>query len=258
MDNGNNFVQIIDVTSDNVADAGFYCIKDKKAAGYHAKLEWFQSQINAGLEIKIALNSDGKQVGFIEYVPSELVWRPIRATNFLIIQCIAVIAKDSRDKGIGTSLIKQCEIDARAEGKSGICAFSSNGPWIANKSLFEKNNFVIEDRLDRFELMVKYFNNNCDKPKIIDWTAEQKNYTGWHLIYSNQCPWHTKSVTDLTHSAINNNIVLNITKLISPEEAQNAPTGFGTFALIKDGKLLADHYISKTRFENILRNEIKE
>jgi hypothetical protein len=48
-----------------------------------------------------------------------------------------------------------------------------------------------------------------------------------------------------------------VIKLVTPREAQNAPSGFGTFALLKDGKLLGDHYLSRTRFENIIRQEMK-
>ena len=44
-------------------------------------------------------------------------------------------------------------------------------------------------------------------------------------------------------------------KLTSLKKVQNAPSGFGTFSLIKDGKLIKDHYLSRTRFENILRQE---
>lgn len=36
--------------------------------------------------------------------------------------------------------------------------------------------------------------------------------------------------------------------------AQSAPSGFGVFALLKDGQLLEGHYISKTRFKNILQS----
>jgi hypothetical protein len=51
-------------------------------------------------------------------------------------------------------------------------------------------------------------------------------------------------------------IEMKVTKLLTPEEARNAPSGFGTFSLIKDGKLLEDHYLSRTRFENILKKEL--
>jgi GNAT superfamily N-acetyltransferase len=251
----NTDINIIDVSADNVSETGIYCIRDKKSAGYSAKIEWFKTKINNGLKIKIAADNAGKQIGFIEYAPSEQAWRPVKADNFYFIQCIALFAKEAKGKGVGSYLIEQCEADAKKNGKSGVCAMCSEGPWMANKTLYEKNNFSAADKLDRFELMVKSFDAKAKTPKFIDWTKEQKTYLGWNLVYSDQCPWHEKSVTDIKQSAAEHGIELTILKLQTPEEAQKAPSGFGTFSLLKDGKLLADHYISRTRFENILRQE---
>ncbi|MES2478841.1 MAG: YoaP domain-containing protein [Bacteroidota bacterium] len=248
-------INIIDVTSENVSEAGIYCIKDKKAAGYKAKLDWFCSKLNHGLKIKIALDNTGKQIGFIEYLPSEQAWRPVKAANFYFIQCIALFVKDAKQKGVASYLIRQCELDAKQNGKSGICAMSSDGVWMADKTVYEKNGFIIADRLDRFELMVKSFEEKTAKPSFYDWTKEQKKYQGWHLLYADQCPWHEKSAQDLQQSAIEHGIMLQVKKSITPKEAQKAPSGFGTFSLLRDGKLLADHYISRTRFENILKQE---
>lgn len=254
----NSKINILNVTTDNVAEVGIYCIKDKKSPGYHSKVEWFKAKINKGLKIKIAIDSKGKQIGFIEYIPSELAWRPIKADNYYFIQCIALFVKEAKDKGVGSFLIQLCAQDAKDKKKSGICAMSSEGPWIANKSLYEKNKFSIVDRLDRFELMVKAFGGKNAKPQFFDWTKEQSKYKGWHLVYADQCPWHEKSITDIQQSALDNGIKLAVKKLLTPKEAQNAPSGFGTFSLIKDGKLLSDHYISRTRFENILKQETKK
>jgi len=251
----NEKINILDVTTKNVSEVGIFCIKDKKSPGYNAKVEWYKSKINKGLKIKIATDNAGKQIGFIEYIPSELAWRPIKADNFYFIHCIVLFVKEAKEKGIGSYLINECELDAKKNGKSGICVMSSDGPWMANKSLYEKNNFSVVEKLDRFELMVKSFDSKVNNPKFIDWTIEQKKYIGWHLIYADQCPWHEKSITDLNQAAIENEIELSIRKLQTPKEAQNAPSGFGTFSLIKDGKLLADHYISRTRFENILKQQ---
>jgi len=244
---------IIDVTADNVAEHGIYCIKDKKSAGYKSKVEWYKSKINEGLKIKIAVDGAGRQLGFIEYIPSELAWRPINASNYYFVQCIAVFVKDAKDKGVGSSLLDECERDAIASNKNGMCAMSSDGPWIANKSLYQKNHFEVAERLDRFELMVKALNNTKAKPQFNDWTKEQEKYQGWHLVYSDQCPWHDKSITDIRQCALDNGVDVEIKRLETPNEAQRAPSGFGTFSLVKDGVLLADHYISKTRFENILK-----
>jgi hypothetical protein len=252
-----NDIVIINVTVDNVEEVGIYCIKDKKSPGYKSKVEWFKNEINKGLRIKIAVDKQGKQLGFIEYISSELAWRPIKATNYFFIQCIALFDKEAKDMGIGSFLIQKCEQDAKDNKKSGICAMSSEGPWIANKSLFEKNKLTIADNSDRFELMVKSFDNGTATPKFFDWTNEQAKYKGWNLMYSDQCPWHEKSIRDIQQSANDNGIKLKVKKLRTPKEAQEAPSGFGTFCLIKDGKLLADHCISKTRFENIVRQELK-
>ena len=158
---------------------------------------------------------------------------------------------------IGTALLKQCEQDALLNNKAGVCAMSSDGAWMANRTLFEKNGFTITDKLDRFELLSKKLKENVSAPKFFDWQTRQAEYKGWNLIYSDQCPWHEKSITDLKQSALDNGILLKVKKLTTPKEAQNAPSGFGTFSLIKDGKLLGDHYLSRTRFENILQQEMK-
>jgi len=258
MENKIDEVNILDITPDNVEDVGIFCIKDKKSPGYHAKVEWFKSKLNRGLKIKIAIDSMGKQVGYIEYIPAELAWRPIIADNYFFIHCIALFVKDAKGKGVGSFLIQQCEQDAIDAKKFGVCAMSSDGPWIANKSLFEKNMFVVADRRDRFELMVKSFGKINTAPCFIDWTKEQPKYSGWNLVYADQCPWHQKSIVDLQQSAIDNGIDLIVKKLETPEEAQKAPSGFGTFSLIKDGKLIADHYISRTRFENIVRQQSRK
>jgi len=250
-------INIVDVTADNVSEVGIYCIKNKRLPGFNAKVDWFKSKINNGVKIKIATNNAGKQIGFIEYIPSELAWRPIKADNFYFIHCIGIFLKDVKGKGVGSYLIQECESDARKVGKSGICAMSSDGPWMANKTLYEKNNFSVVEKLDRFELLVKSFDTKSGIPKFIDWTNEQQKYMGWHLVYTDQCPWHEKSITDIKQAALDHEIKLTIKKLLTPEEAQNAPSGFGTFSLIKDGKLLADHYISRTKFESIIQHETK-
>ena len=162
----NNIINILDITEDNVDEIGIYCIKDKKSPGYHAKVDWFKMKMNHGLKIKIAVDENGKQLGFIEYIPSELAWRPIKANNYYFIQCIALFVKEAKEKGIGSYLIQECEKDAKINKKAGICAMSSDGPWIANKSLFEKNKFRVAEKLDRFELMVKTFDHISIKPQF--------------------------------------------------------------------------------------------
>jgi len=251
-----NKISILEVTPDNVSEIGLFCIKDKKSPGYTLKMDWFKSKTNQGVKIRIATDQQNKQLGFIEYIPSELAWRPVAAKNYLFVQCIALMVKEARHSGIGSTLLGHCLDDARLNNKSGVCAMSSDGVWIANRTLFEKNGFAMVDKLGRFELMSFKLDDKFQQPHFIDWTRHQTEYTGWNLVYSDQCPWHDKSISDLRQAASNFGIELKVKKLSTPLEAQNAPSGFGTFSLLKDGKLLEDHYLSRTRFENIVKQEI--
>lgn len=53
-------------------------------------------------------------------------------------------------------------------------------------------------------------------------------------------------------------IDLKLKKIETVDEAKNAPSGFGTYSLIYNGKLIEDHYLSATRFRNILKKELKK
>jgi len=79
---------------------------------------------------------------------------------------------------------------------------------------------------------------------------------GLHLIYSAQCPMLPKSVEDLADMCQDHGVELTITELTSAKEAQSAPSYYGVFNLVWNGRLLSDHYVSKGRFKNLLRKEI--
>lgn len=239
----------------NVEEHGFFCIKNKKADGYKAKLQWFLHQYELGLRIFIATGETGKQLGFVECIPAEFAWRPLEAEGYLFIQCITVYSKKDRQQGLGKYLLQRCE-QLALEGKHiGLCSMTSNKPWVAEKGLFEKSGFEKVEELGRFELMAKSLTHSQKLPGLIDWQAQQAQYQGWHLVYANQCPWHQKAVDELSKTASDRGISLQISQLHTPEEAHLAPSGFGTFSLLFNGRLLADHYISKTRFLNILNKE---
>ena len=67
-----------------------------------------------------------------------------------------------------------------------------------------------------------------------------------------------KSVNDLSIMAAEHGLEVKVTVLNSAREAQNAPSYYGVFALVWNGRLLSDHYVSQGRFRNILRKEIQK
>jgi len=249
-------INIKTINESNIEKAGFYCVVNKKSEGFIAKKDWFLNTCNKNITIKIAFDENENSLGFIEYTDAEKAWKPINAENFVVIHCIMVKSKKDRDKNIATSLLQSIEKEAFDKGKYGICVLVSDGVWAANKNLFEKNNYKKTDTLGRFDLYSKRFSVDFPFPSIINWEIKLKQYQGWNIVYSDQCPWHTKSVEDLLSTAKKYDVKLNVIKLNSSDEAKNSPSGFANFSLIYNGKLLEDHYISSTRFENILKKEI--
>jgi hypothetical protein len=67
---------------------------------------------------------------------------------------------------------------------------------------------------------------------------------------------HAKSATDLSAMAARLGLKLKVTVLHTAQEAQSAPFYYGVFNLMWNGRLLADHYVSKGRFKNLLHREI--
>ena len=65
-----------------------------------------------------------------------------------------------------------------------------------------------------------------------------------------------KSAADLVEMAFENGLKLNVTVMKTAKDAQNAPSYYGVYNLLWNGRLLADHYVSKGRFKNILKNDI--
>ena len=251
-------MKLVEVTPKNALEESFFCIKDKKRQGFKDKHNWFEKRHKEGMRIKILKSDDDKMIGFIEYVPGKYAWRPIDADNYMFIHCIYIYSKKERSQGYGAMLIDDAVQEAKARNLDGLCVMTSEGGWLANKTLFEKNGFTEIETKDRFELLAKTWNTDAPKPQLRDWHSQQKKYKGWHLTFSDQCPWNEKSAEAIINAAMDHGIDLNVSKISTVKQAKSAPSGFGVFNLLRDGRLLEDHYISHTRFRNILKKELQK
>jgi hypothetical protein len=195
-------------------------------------------------------------IGFIEYVPGEYAWRAVEAKDYLFIHCIWINPNKYKEKGYGSLLVNEALNDAKKQGKNGVAVITSEGPFIASKNLFLKNDFKVIEKADRFELLIKQFKKG-PLPKFTDWQKQLTQYKGLNIVYSNQCPWVARSIKELTGIAEENGLKRKVTELKSAKEAQNAPAIYATFTLIYEGKIFADHYLSSARFLNILKKEMK-
>jgi hypothetical protein len=78
------------------------------------------------------------------------------------------------------------------------------------------------------------------------------------IIRANQCP-HTIRFADKIADMAKKTYKLKpqIVELRTYRQAQNAPTPYAVFAVIYNGRLLADQQISSSRFKNIMNKIIK-
>jgi GNAT superfamily N-acetyltransferase len=248
---------IVTLTPAKIAEYGIYCIRDPKTEGYRAKTKWLEARFKEGLQFKLIYSAgEAKPAGFIEYTPGEVNWRALEAPGWLVIHCIMVQHKKHQRQGLGRMLVESCLQDAKRQKRTGVAVLASDGAWCADGRIFEKLGFEVAAEADRFRLLVKRLKRG-PLPKFRDWESRLAKTKGWQLAYCHQCPWHAKAVHELSKVAEQKDLSLQMIELKSPAKAQQAPAAFGVFSLTQDGRLLADHYISATRFRNILKQELR-
>ena len=253
-------VEIIDTNADNILIYGICGYKNIKRAGYPEKIEWLKNRFPEGLKIKTLHSDKNGTQGMIEYIPGEYCWRPVEARGYMFIHCIFSGFKNAyKGKGYGTLLLKECLEDAKKKNMYGVSAVTRKGSFMAGKELFLKNGFeVVDTAPPDFELLVKKFNKNAPNPKFKgDWVERLSRYgKGLTIIRAGQCPYTVKNVREIIETAEKKyGIKSNIIELKNCKEAQNSPCPFGIFCIIYDGKVIAHHPISNTRFENIMKSK---
>lgn len=239
--------KIVSVGADNVDEEGFFCYKSKpKSAGYQQKLAWLKQRFAEGMRIKI-LYEGQRSVGFVEYIPGEFAWRAVEAPDYLLIHCIWVVGKGKK-KGYGSRLLDECVEDARKMQRHGVAIVTSSRHWLAGKKLFLKNGFEVVDHAPPFELLVKRFGNDAPLPAFPqDWDERASRYgAGLTIIHADQCPYINDAVKQYVELAAERGAEARVIRLTSGREVQDAaPSAYGVFNVVHDGRLVTYHYMGK-------------
>jgi ribosomal protein S18 acetylase RimI-like enzyme len=245
---------IITLNENNIDEYPPVCFLNLKNIGQQMKNTWAKQHLSEGLTIKLLFADDAKKpVGYIEYIPGESAWRAVEAPGYLFIHCIWISPKSLREQGLGSMLVKECVKDAEAQGKLGVCVMVSDGSFMADETLFIKNGFQKIESYPPYSLCVKQVQDGPIS-RFKDIKTMLSRYKGLHILYSKQCPWVARFMEDMKDRL--GELKVTITELTTAKEAQNVPSLYATFTLINGGKVLADHYISARRFENIIKKEI--
>jgi len=269
--------KIIEVTAGNLQEhPQVICFINPKHQYYPLKIEWLQDRFREGLRIKLLyIEEEKRPVGFIEYVPGEKCWRAVSAEGYTFIHCLWTNGKKFQHQGLGAQLLAEVEKDSK--GTAGIAVLTSDASFMAGRELFLKNGYNLVQEDGKEQLLVKKNTGSGLEeraedekraeqglpeaagappvPSINDWRSELARYTGLFMVYSMQCPWVARFIEEVKPVLAEYKLNPEIIQLKKAEEAQRAPSLYGVFSLIRDGRLLADRYISTTRFRNILKKE---
>jgi len=247
---------LIDVDAANFDSLPCCGIKSPTHPGRQQKQCWLQANAQFGLRAKMLLAADGQPSGYIEYLPGEFAWRGVEAAGFMFIHCVWVFSRQCQRKGWGSVMVEACLDDARNSGMLGAAAMVRDGPWMADRRLFLTNGFEpVDTAPPDYQLLVRKFDSDTPNPAFkAGWDERLGRYgRGLTIIRSTQCPHIAKFADEIVEAAESEyGIKPTVIELESWRDAQNAPTPYAVFAVIYNGRLLADHQISRTRFRNIM------
>ncbi|UOY08295.1 N-acetyltransferase [Muricauda sp. SCSIO 64092] len=235
----NNFIEL---NTKNIASEHICCaFSDKKCSdSYQAKKDWLKKEFDNGYVFR---RLDERAKVFIEYGPAENAWVPIKAPNYLNVNCFWVSGKYKKN-GYGKALLQSAIEDAKEQNRNGLVTvvgtkkfhFMSDTKWLLRQGFEE-----VEKITSGFSLLALKFSDRSEQPKfnasVISGECPDKE--GIVVYYSNRCPFaefHAKN--SLVETAEKRNLPLKVIKLKTMEEAQSAPSPATIFSLFLDGKFM--------------------
>jgi GNAT superfamily N-acetyltransferase len=249
---------LVDLDSANVGTFPCCGIKNAGHEGRCNKIRWLKAQFRKGLRARMLVTPDGRPCGYIEYIPGEYAWRGVDAAGYMFIHCVWSFYRRYQHRGLGARMINACLEDAASAGMHGVAVVVRERPWLAGPTLFRANGFDLVDTAPPdYQLLVRKLDPSAPNPSFKgEWEDKLAKYRrGLTIILSHQCPHIAKFAAEIAQSAQRDyRIKPRVVEIRSHREAQNAPTPYAVFAVLYNGRILADHQISLTRFRNIMRH----
>jgi len=242
-------MEYIKVTKENLEKEHICCaISNNKDVQVSSKKAWLTDRFDEGL---VFLKSVDRGKCFIEYIPAENAWVPIKADGYMYIDCLWV-SGSFKGHGYSTDLLNACIDDSKEKGKKGLCilAAAKKKPFLADPKFLKYKGFTVCDEADNgIQLWYLPFIMGTDRPHFREYAKhphiEDKGYV---LYYTSQCPFNAKYVPVLEQTAKENAIPFHAIHIESREEAQNAPTPITNYALFHDGEYITNEQMNEKKF----------
>jgi len=238
-------MRILEVTPADVERLGFFCkMSQRKNPGWLRKLRWLKARFSEGLRIRILdLSQDGR--GFIEYLPGEHAWRPVNAAGYMFIHCLWVVGQ-SRGKGYAARLLAECIADARRVRTRGVAMLTRKGNWLLSPGFLAHHGFeVVARAAPDYELMALRFGRAVPPSLPDDWPDRARRFgRGLTIVRTDQCPYLDDAVKQALAVARARGLKTRVVELRSAADVRRrAPSPYGVFSLVLDGRLESHHYL---------------
>lgn len=248
-------MNIITLTKENLEEEHICCAIASRTSnqGIAAKKEWLNCRIEEGLKFK-KLDARGKV--FIEYIPAENAWIPIKADGYILINCFWV-SGSFKGKGHGKTLLEECEKDAKKQNKNGVVVVVGNKkkPFLSDKSFFTKYGYEVCDTASPyFELLVKRFNPRAETPQFNE-TAKNdmpEGIKGIDIFYTAQCPFTVPYIELLNPTISASEITVRTHQIKSKKEAQAHFCPVTTYSVFIDGKFETNEILTPVKLEKLI------
>ncbi len=219
----------IKITKENIDTEHICCAMSGKQS--LTKKEWLKQRLDEGL---VFYRSEERGKCFIEYIPAENAWVPIRAEGYIYINCLWV-AGSFKGHGYSNDLLNECIRDARNKCKKGVCILSAEGrkrEFLADPKFLAHMGFEVADVSDcGINLMYLPFEPNAAIPRFKECAKHPKTEEkGFVLYYTDQCPFTYYWVPRVQTAANEHGIPLKVIHITSRGNAQNVPAPVTTYA----------------------------
>lgn len=245
-----SFVQI---TKSNIGTEHICCALGTKQyeSAVREKKQWLTERMEEGL-VFYRLNERAKV--FIEYIPADLAWVPIHASNYMYINCLWVSGK-YKNKGYAKQLLEHCKDEAVKLGMDGIVHIvgKKNYPYLSDRRFFEYMGFdVVDEAGPYFQLVALKWNKQAPQPSFKQQAAVYPIDQGICIYYTAQCPYAVGIVEELKEVAANKKIPFKACKITTREQAQNSPLIWTTFGVFYNGKFITHEIMSPNKFDRLV------
>lgn len=243
-------MDFIQVTLDNLEKEHICCaICSNNDCQVTSKKAWLSERLQEGL---VFLKADTRGKCFIEYLPAEMAWVPVKADGYMWIDCLWVSGA-LKGQGYSNQLLSECIRDSKEKGKKGLAILSSDKKrsFLADKKYLLHKGFQVADRAEPyFELLYLPFEADEQKPSFkpaVKMPIEEQS--GFVLYYTHQCPFTAKYVPLVEQCAKDMGLSFQSRLMDHRGKAQNALTPFTAYSLFYNGKFVTHEILSVKKFE---------